>query len=173
LHIGAGTDGHLGNAGLPFPRRLEQVLNVVFMEAPLKVTFTLTLGVATALAAMMFAGAGSELHVCQASAASPAPRVSFSEDVLPLLKFKCSSCHQAGGEGYEKSGLDLTSYQGVMKGTKFGPMVVPGDPETSNLMRLLDWRASAELRMPHGKKQLSICDRDLIRTWIFDGAKDN
>jgi hypothetical protein len=40
-------------------------------------------------------------------------------------------------------------------------------------MRLLDWRASAELRMPNGKKQLSICDRDTIRTWIFDGAKDN
>lgn len=143
------------------------------MEALLKVTFTLTLGVATALAVMMFAGAGTELHVCQASAASPAPRVSFADDVLPLLKFRCSSCHQAGGEGYEKSGLDLTSYQGVMKGTKFGPMVIPGDPESSNLMRLLDWRASAELRMPHGKKQLSVCDRDLVRTWIFDGAKDN
>jgi hypothetical protein len=78
-----------------------------------------------------------------------------------------------GGEGYEKSGLDLTSYQGVMKGTKYGPMVIPGHPETSNLMLLLDWRVPAEVRMPHGTKQLSICDRDEIRTWIFDGAKDN
>ena len=174
MHIGVGTAGHLGNADLLFPCRLDQVLNVVCMEAPLKVAFALTLGVATALSAMVLAGAGSKSPLCQAQAAQPlAPRVSFSEDVLPLLKFKCSSCHQAGGEGYEKSGLDLTSYQGVMKGTKFGPMVIPGDPETSNLMRLLDWRASAELRMPHGKKQLSICDRDTIRTWIFDGAKDN
>ncbi|HYA74962.1 MAG TPA: c-type cytochrome domain-containing protein [Roseiarcus sp.] len=140
----------------------------------MKVAFTLALGVATTLSAMVLIGGQSESLVCQAQAAQPKPpRVSFAEDVLPLLKFKCSSCHQAGGEGYEKSGLDLTSYQGVMKGTKFGPMVIPGDPESSNLMRLLDWRASAELRMPHGKKQLSICDRDLVRTWIFDGAKDN
>ena len=34
-------------------------------------------------------------------------------------------------------------------------MVIPGDPESSNLMLLLDWRASPELRMPHGKKQLN------------------
>ncbi|MGB8745902.1 MAG: c-type cytochrome domain-containing protein, partial [Pseudolabrys sp.] len=59
---------------------------------------------------------------------------------------------RSGGAGYEKSGLDLTSYAGVMKGTKFGRMVIPRDPESSNLMLLLDWRAAPELRMPHSKK---------------------
>jgi hypothetical protein len=29
-----------------------------------------------------------------------------------------------------------------MTGTKYGTMIVPGDPEFSNLMWLLDWRAS-------------------------------
>jgi hypothetical protein len=52
-------------------------------------------------------------------------------------------------------------------------MVIPGDPDSSNLMRLLDWRASPELRMPHGKKKLSTCDRDAIRTWIRQGAPNN
>jgi Planctomycete cytochrome C len=99
--------------------------------------------------------------------------VSFKDDILPLLKWRCASCHESGGAGHEKSGLDLTSYAGVMKGTKFGPMVVPRDPESSNLMLLLDWRASPALRMPHGKKQLSSCDRGSIRTWIRQGAKDN
>jgi hypothetical protein len=100
-------------------------------------------------------------------------QVSFKEDILPLLKWRCAGCHEAGGAGYEKSGLDLTSYAGVMKGTKFGPMVIPREPESSNLMLLLDWRASPALRMPHGKKQLSSCDRSSIRTWIRQGAKDN
>ena len=100
-------------------------------------------------------------------------KVSFKDDILPLLEWRCSSCHKPGGSGYEKSGLDLTSYAGVMKGTKFGPMVIPGEPESSNLMLLLDWRASPALRMPHGKKQLSTCDRNSIRTWIRQGAKDN
>jgi mono/diheme cytochrome c family protein len=98
---------------------------------------------------------------------------SFSEDILPIFKGRCVSCHQGGGAGYEKSGLDLTSYEGLMKGTKFGAMVIPRDPEGSNLMWLLDWRASPEVRMPHGKKKLSICDRDAIRAWIREGAKNN
>jgi Planctomycete cytochrome C len=99
--------------------------------------------------------------------------VSFKEDILPLLKWRCASCHESGGAGYEKSGLDLMSYAGLMKGTKFGPMVIPREPESSNLMLLLDWRAAPALRMPHGKKQLSSCDRSSIRTWIRQGAKDN
>jgi hypothetical protein len=50
----------------------------------------------------------------------------FFEDILPLLKWRCAGCHQSGGEGLEKSGLDLTTYEGVMKGTKFGRMVIAG-----------------------------------------------
>jgi mono/diheme cytochrome c family protein len=98
---------------------------------------------------------------------------SFAEDILPIFKGRCVSCHQAGAEGYEKSGLDLTTYEGLMKGTKFGAMVAPRDPDGSNLVWLLDWRASPALRMPHGKKKLSICDRNAIRAWIREGAKNN
>jgi hypothetical protein len=105
--------------------------------------------------------------LCAASAQS------FSEDILPLLNWRCSGCHQAGKDGYEKSGLDLTSYEGVIKGTKFGRMVIPGDAASSNLMLLIDWRASPKIRMPHNQKQLSKCDRDAIRAWINEGAKNN
>jgi len=101
------------------------------------------------------------------------PPTSFREDVFPIFKGRCVECHQPGGQGYETSGLDLTTYEGLMKGTKFGAMVIPGDPDSSNLMWLLDWRASPKLRMPHGMKKLSTCDRDEIRRWIRDGAKNN
>ena len=140
----------------------------------MKAAVTLALRIATAasVSALVLIGAGTQLPFPQALAAQQPP-VSFSEDILPLLKWRCGSCHQAGGEGFVASGLDLTSYQGVMKGTKFGPMVVPGNPETSNLMMLLDWRVAPAIRMPHGKKQLSICDRNSIRAWIREGAKDN
>ena len=109
----------------------------------------------------------------QAKQPTSQSKMSFREDVVPIFKGRCESCHQPGGEGVQKSGLDLTTYAGVMKGTKFGPMVIPGDPQSSNLMLLLDWRAAPELRMPHGKKQLSSCDRNAIRAWIREGAKDN
>jgi hypothetical protein len=51
--------------------------------------------------------------------------VSFSEDILPIFVGRCIDCHQPGGEGYVKSGLDLSTYEGTMEGTKFGPMVIP------------------------------------------------
>ena len=136
--------------------------------------FTLAMGAATALTTMVFVGPAMELFPGEACAAQPAkPHVSFSEDVLPLLKFKCSSCHLPGGEGFDKSEFEVTSYETVMRGTKFGAMIIPGDADSSSLMRLLDWRVSEDIRMPHGKKELSICDRDLIRTCIFEGAKND
>jgi hypothetical protein len=49
----------------------------------------------------------------------------------------------------------------------------PRDPDSSNLVWLLDWRGSAQVRMPHGKKKLSTCDRNAIRAWIREGAKNN
>jgi mono/diheme cytochrome c family protein len=108
----------------------------------------------------------------RAAMAKEAP-VSFQEDVAPVFQGRCVSCHSPGGEGYKASGLDLTTYQGLLAGTRFGPMVIPGDPDASNLMRMLDWRIAPQLRMPHSKKQLSVCDRSEIRTWIRQGAKDN
>lgn len=100
-------------------------------------------------------------------------KTSFAEDVMPIFKGYCFSCHQPGGQGADKSGVDLSSYEGVMRGTKFGKMVIPGDPESSNLMWLLDWRGAPETHMPLGKKKLSTCERDTIRSWIREGAKDN
>ena len=133
------------------------------------------LAVATAVAAVSLTT--STPAYCQAppkqQAATSQTKQSFREDIVPIFAGRCVSCHQPGGEGLVKSGLDLTTYAGVMKGTKFGPMIIAGDPDSSNLMRLLDWRASPEIRMPHGKKQLSICDRNAIRAWIREGAKDN
>jgi mono/diheme cytochrome c family protein len=132
--------------------------------------------IAAAAALAIAAVAGVEITTSSTAFCAPQTsqtKKSFRDDVVPIFKGRCESCHQPGGEGAQKSGLDLTSYAGVMKGTKFGPMVIPGDPESSNLMLLLDWRASPELRMPHGKKQLSSCDRNDIRAWIREGAKDN
>lgn len=98
-------------------------------------------------------------------------KMSFAEDIAPILKGWCVSCHQPGGEGYNESGLDLTSYDGLMKGTRFGPMVVPGQPDSSNLIVLIE--GQAKVRMPFGHKPLPNCLRNNIWTWIFEGAKNN
>jgi hypothetical protein len=124
------------------------------------------------LAALALAGLSSSALIVDACG-QERQTTSFHEDVFPIFKGRCVDCHQSGGQGYQASGLDLTTYEGLMKGTKHGPMVIPGDPDSSNLMWLLDWRASPELRMPHGSKKLSVCDRTEIRRWISEGAKNN
>jgi hypothetical protein len=100
-------------------------------------------------------------------------QMSFKEDVFPILKGYCMDCHSPGGEGYEKSGLDLRTHEGLMRGTKFGPMVNPGDSFASNLMVILDHRASPEIRMPFHAKKLPEDLRNIIRVWIDQGAKNN
>jgi mono/diheme cytochrome c family protein len=129
---------------------------------------------AGAAAALVVAGvAGLAIVSTTSENACAAEATSFRDDVLPIFRGRCFSCHSPGAEGVEKSGLDLTTYAGVMKGTKFGPMVIARDPNGSNLMWLLDHRGKPETRMPHGTKKLSTCDRDAIRSWIREGAKDN
>ena len=98
-------------------------------------------------------------------------QISYADDIAPIFRGWCVSCHEPGGEGYKATGLDLTSYAGVMKGSKFGPMVIPGQPDSSNLIVLIAGRG--KIQMPFGHKPLPSCLQQNVWTWIFQGAKDN
>lgn len=99
--------------------------------------------------------------------------ISFKEDVFPIIEFRCLECHEPGGAGYETSGLDLRSYEGLMKGTEHGSMITPGSPFESNLIAVIDQRTDSEIWMPHDRKRLSKCERLMFRFWVSQGAKDN
>lgn len=114
--------------------------------------------------------------IAAASAAGTAAAeevVSWKLDVQPILQTRCTECHKPGGAGMEASGLDLTSYKGLMTGTKHGPIVVPGDTLSSNLLVLIEGRADPKVRMPHGQRPLLKQQIDIIRLWVKQGAKDN
>jgi cytochrome c len=115
--------------------------------------------------------AGSTVLTPISPACAAKGEISYSEDIAPIFRGWCVSCHSAGGEGEKASGLDLTTYEGLMKGTKFGPMVVPGQPDESNLTVLIEGRG--KVRMPFGHKALPNCLRQNIWSWIFEGAKNN
>lgn len=100
--------------------------------------------------------------------------ISYKHDIQPLFKDYCVSCHAPGGKGYEKSGLDLRSYQSLMTGTRFGPVIKPGDSTGSTLVRLIEGGAHPTINMPFGiKGSLSKEKTALIRQWVEQGAKDN
>ena len=110
--------------------------------------------------------------VLAAAGCSPSD-VSYSKDVQPMLAKNCSECHSPGKEGFVASGLDTTSYEALMRGGKFGPLVKPGDALSSTLNMLVEGRAHASLRMPHGREKLPDKDIEILKTWVNEGAKNN
>jgi Planctomycete cytochrome C len=115
--------------------------------------------------------AGAAISPPIRNACAQQAHMSYAEDIAPIFRGWCVSCHQPGGQGYNTSGLDLTTYDGLMKGTKFGPMVVAGQPDSSNLIVLIEGKA--KIQMPYGHKPLPQCLRQNIWSWIFEGAKNN
>lgn len=97
--------------------------------------------------------------------------LTYQADIKPILDANCVSCHVPGGDGYEKSGLRLDSHEAMMKGTKFGAVVVPGSSVSSTLYRLVSGQADPSIRMPHGSAALPDADVATIAAWIDQGAK--
>jgi mono/diheme cytochrome c family protein len=131
------------------------------------------------LAAMALAGVG-----CQGGGAAtptlvptvvppvaPAAKVvwngSYDVNVQPIFNQKCVGCH---GPSRVENGLRLDSYDGVMKGTQFGPIVVPGQPSQSALLSVVKGTADPSLQMPHGGQRLNDQDVLNITLWIQAGA---
>ena len=100
--------------------------------------------------------------------------ISYKNDVYPILHDYCLNCHEPGGKGYVKSGLDMSTYQSLMKGTNFGSVINPGDSYTSVLIELVEGRAHPSIKMPFGMEGGLAKDKiGTLKKWIQQGAKDN
>ena len=117
--------------------------------------------------------AGTLAAVALVTGCSKAPTVSFANDVMPVLDQHCTECHAEGGDGALKSGFRVDSYDSVMAGTTLGPMVVAGDPLSSNLYRMVALEVDKPIRMPHGRSALTDEQRAMVKTWIAEGALNN
>lgn len=102
--------------------------------------------------------------VLSASPDLAAAGLTFEKDIRPILKANCFQCH--GEDGETKGGLDVRLRRFIVKGGKSGPSVVPGQPEDSEMFKLV-----SEGEMPKGKKHLPDKDIATIKNWIAQGAK--
>jgi uncharacterized membrane protein len=102
------------------------------------------------------------------------PSISYKTDVAPILSKYCNECHLPGGKGAEKAGFLVESYDTVMQGTKFGPVIMAGDATSSTLYRLVSGQADESIRMPHGKED-RLTDKEvmIVQQWIDQGAPNN
>ena len=76
--------------------------------------------------------------------ARQAEGVTFAKDIQPLLKASCVQCH---GEKRPKAQLNLTTLEGVLKGTKQGSIVKAGDSANSFLVKSIS-QLDPESAMP-------------------------
>lgn len=114
------------------------------------------------------------LCVFSSCAAAMPLEVSFKKQVSPIIHDYCLNCHEPGGKGYEKSGLDMRTYQSLMKGTQFGSVIKPGDSFTSILIQVIEGRVHKSIQMPYGMAGgLSKENIGVLKKWVDQGAKDN
>jgi mono/diheme cytochrome c family protein len=100
--------------------------------------------------------------------------VSYQRNIAPLLAEHCGRCHQSNGRGTQNSGFAMDSYEQLIKGTRIGQVVKPGDATGSTLLSLVEGRADPAIRMPpDGHNPLNPDEIQLIRDWINEGANNN
>lgn len=105
------------------------------------------------------------MRLVQQVAQTPAASPTYNE-VAAILKDSCTLCH---GPPSPAAGLALDTHEGLMKGGRSGPAVVPGDPGKSEMIRRL--RGLSEPRMPlSGPPWLPEEKIALIEQWIRAGA---
>jgi len=99
---------------------------------------------------------------------SPPPVVSFRTQILPVFqRYGCESCH--GGSG----GLFLQTVAAILQGGDHGAAVVPGNPDSSLILKKLSSLPPFGDRMPQGGPYLPDSTITTIRNWIAQGARDN
>ena len=105
----------------------------------------------------------------QAASLSVNPDASaFETFIRPVFEKKCVNCHNPDKK---KGELLLDTKDGLLAGGKHGPVVRPGDPDSSELYRRILLPAHDEDRMPpKGKLPLTPEETELIRQWIALGA---
>ena len=109
----------------------------------------------------------SLLIVCLSAvgAAQTGRHPNYEDDVKPLFARRCFGCHSAGEM---RSGLNLETYAGVLKGGSSGDVVIAARAASSMLYRAVA-REDGAPQMPLGQAKLPDAEIALIRDWIQGG----
>ena len=89
----------------------------------------------------------------------------FQEDVLPIFRDKCCTCHNPDEQS---GGLDLTSFSRMMAGGSSGDVIAPGDAEGSYLWQVVSHES--EPTMPPEEDRIPDDMLAIVTKWIAGGA---
>lgn len=85
----------------------------------------------------------------------------YDEDIQPIFEENCSVCHS---DTLQLADLHVTAYERLLAGGQSGPVVVPGDPDASQL-----WLQVRSGAMPL-VGELNDEEKSLVYEWILAGA---
>ena len=104
------------------------------------------------------------------SLSSADAKVSFNNDIRPLLSNTCFRCHGPDPEDREAN-LRLDTYEGATADHKGTRAVVPGDLDASELIYRITTDDPDDLMPPPKKgKQFTAAQIELFKQWIKEGA---
>lgn len=93
--------------------------------------------------------------------------VSYERDIAPIFENRCTYCH---GEDEQEAGLRLDRRGHMLRGGDSGlPTIVPGQPQKSYLLEVVDHR-DPMVKMPPDEGKLPQEEIDLLTRWIQKGA---
>ncbi|MCO6459375.1 MAG: hypothetical protein J5I93_29035 [Pirellulaceae bacterium] len=91
----------------------------------------------------------------------------YTTQVAPILKKYCAGCHN---DTDREGDFSLETYAALQKGTPKAPAFLPGDAESSRLVRLVT--GAAEPRMPpEDEPRPTDAEVELLKAWITAGGK--
>lgn len=130
-----------------------------------------------AMTGLFLAMAGLGLGATEASAQA---QVSFSQEVMPILRTQCAGCHLTGDEPGGMKLYPAAAHQSLVGVPSAGsPLqrVAAGNPNESYLLHKLQGThldvGGAGVRMPFAQAPLPEESLQLIRRWIEEGAQNN
>ncbi len=92
-------------------------------------------------------------------------QVSFTEDIQPILQYRCGNCHM--GEFVSKD-LRMDTYEDLMKGSRNGSVIIAGNAKESLLVQKV-----SSGQMPKRGPKLTPSQVQIIVDWINSGAPNN
>jgi hypothetical protein len=106
--------------------------------------------------------------------ASTKTGLTYDTDMKPIFDVSCVKCHSGDKP---KAHLHMDTLDGVLKGTKEGKIVIPGDSANSQIIKAVAHTTEDEddyMPPPKNKAGIAQLTPDqigLIRAWIDQGAK--
>ncbi len=91
-----------------------------------------------------------------------AKTLSFSRDIAPWLVDQCGQCHIKA----ERGGFSLATYNALIKGSKGGVVLFPGDPASSRIVETIETGD-----MPRNGPKVTPENFAKLKQWIKEGAK--